>query len=229
MKDEEKVENAKEYKSYLVIRKAIILTIAVCGVMLLLFFVIFHGELSREINDWGSFGCYFSSVTGLLAFLGVLYTAGQAEKRADESREYFRKQLCHAAHRDWFNKFLDTIEELSSLHSKVWILYKIKYKNKTASTKASAGIPQFDEIKILIRAKLRIVDVLLDRTIPLKEDHKELADLIKEYFTSIDGIDSTKPGAEEKVFLAIIKRLGEIVEKTTVMAIKSKKNVYLEE
>lgn len=44
-------------------------------VMLLVYFFQFGGNLSNDHRRWGEFGSYFASVTGLLAFLGVIYTS----------------------------------------------------------------------------------------------------------------------------------------------------------
>jgi len=60
-------------------------------------------DFSDYITDWASFGSYFGSITGLLAFLGVLYTVKQSNERADKAETETVKR----EERDLFFKLLD--------------------------------------------------------------------------------------------------------------------------
>jgi hypothetical protein len=63
-------------------------SILVFSIVMVVIYGIFLGwEPSSDAGDWGNFGSYFASITGLLAFSGVLYTASLSEKRADEEKE----------------------------------------------------------------------------------------------------------------------------------------------
>lgn len=62
----------------------IYLPIAFIFLMLLLYFFKFNGKLSDLSDDWGNFGAYFGSITGLLAFLGVIYTQFKSEERFEK-------------------------------------------------------------------------------------------------------------------------------------------------
>jgi len=73
-------------------------------IMIVLYFVTLIGydnvihfkwEFSKESTDWGYFGSYFASITGLLAFAGVLYTIkiSNENNRASEERGTFFKML----------------------------------------------------------------------------------------------------------------------------------------
>lgn len=51
------------------------------------------GIISDESSDWGAFGAYIGAITGLLAFLGVLYTIRQSSIQAvtrDERDLFFK-------------------------------------------------------------------------------------------------------------------------------------------
>lgn len=71
--------------------QSIILSAAIIGLFLLLFFIIggyiwkFHGGLSEEHQRWGEFGDFFGAIVGLLAFIGVLYTISQAKNQEEQS------------------------------------------------------------------------------------------------------------------------------------------------
>ncbi len=73
------------------------------SLMLIFYCGWFWGKPSDDSGDWGSFGSYFGSITGLLAFAGVLYTAWQSEQRANKAEE----ELARREERDLFFKLLD--------------------------------------------------------------------------------------------------------------------------
>jgi len=61
----------------------------VCVIMLSAYFLYFGVHLHRSfgnVEDWGSFGSYMGSITGLLAFAGVLYTVMEAKKETKEAK-----------------------------------------------------------------------------------------------------------------------------------------------
>ena len=57
----------------------------VCVLMLIAYFTHFNGKFADRSVDWANFGSYFGSITGLMAFLAVLFTAIQSEKRANKA------------------------------------------------------------------------------------------------------------------------------------------------
>ncbi|MBV5283413.1 MAG: hypothetical protein JZU53_13385 [Paludibacter sp.] len=57
----------------------------VCVLMLIIYFFHFNGKFAEKSADWANFGSYFGSITGLMAFLAVLFTAIQSEKRANKA------------------------------------------------------------------------------------------------------------------------------------------------
>ncbi len=62
-----------------------------------------NGIISDESSDWGAFGAYMGAITGLLAFLGVLYTIRQSSIQAvtrDERDLFFRLMDEHRQTRD---------------------------------------------------------------------------------------------------------------------------------
>lgn len=57
----------------------------VCVIMLIVYFFHFNGKFAEKSADWANFGSYFGSITGLMAFLAVLFSAIQSEKRANKA------------------------------------------------------------------------------------------------------------------------------------------------
>lgn len=73
------------------------LLITLVAVIMLLFYY-FHFKdigLSDSTLDWANFGSYFGSITGLLAFAGVLYSINESKKQSKENdeRNIFFKML----------------------------------------------------------------------------------------------------------------------------------------
>lgn len=67
-------------------KNVLLIFIGVIILMIIVYIANFHNGFSSSDNSWGNFGSYFGSFTGLLAFGGVLYTAWQSEKRAEEEK-----------------------------------------------------------------------------------------------------------------------------------------------
>lgn len=63
-------------------------------------------EFAKKSNEWANFGQYFGSITGLLAFAGVLYTAALSEERAKKAEEEMRKR----EGREQFFKLLELLQ-----------------------------------------------------------------------------------------------------------------------
>lgn len=69
------------------------------------------GIISDESSDWGAFGAYMGAITGLLAFLGVLYTIRQSSIQAitRDERELFFKLM--EEHRRAFDSLIYPVHE----------------------------------------------------------------------------------------------------------------------
>jgi len=82
-------------KSWGVIGWAILIFALLSSYMIYIYFDVFHDGYSDDFNKWGAFGSYFASITGLFAFLGVLYTVKQSNEqvKANEERGLFFKML----------------------------------------------------------------------------------------------------------------------------------------
>ena len=81
-------KQSSEKRSFLGI--LVIVIFIICLIMLGAYYYYFRVHLHRgwgNVDDWGNFGNYMGSITGLLAFAGVLYTVMQSEKRAEEAKE----------------------------------------------------------------------------------------------------------------------------------------------
>lgn len=103
------IYNQNHMKEKLIwIRNNVLLTLTfafliVSVIMLGFYFCKFNNGFSTDNEDWESFGSYFASITGLLAFAGVLYTAWQSEQRANKAKE----ESIRREERDLFFKLLD--------------------------------------------------------------------------------------------------------------------------
>jgi hypothetical protein len=69
-------------------------------VMVILYWCNFSYPFSKDQADWGNFGSYMGSITGLLAFIGVLYSIHNANKNATEAKEEAEKVRNEAAAAD---------------------------------------------------------------------------------------------------------------------------------
>ena len=90
-----------------VFRITIAILFSICLIMLWLYFnSVDTSEFSKSSNEWANFGQYFGSITGLLAFAGVLYSASLSEERVKEAKEEMKKR----EERDQFFKLLDLFQ-----------------------------------------------------------------------------------------------------------------------
>lgn len=69
-------------------------------VMVILYWCNFPCPFSKDQADWGNFGSYMGSITGLLAFIGVLYSIHNANKNATEAKKEAEKVRNEAAAAD---------------------------------------------------------------------------------------------------------------------------------
>lgn len=110
-----------------VILASIYVVLAVSLIMLAFYFCKFNDGLSTNNGDWASFGSYFGSITGLLAFAGVLYTAWQsdkrankAEKRTEEAEQKAKEESKLREERDLFFKLLELYQrQVDSISAEV--------------------------------------------------------------------------------------------------------------
>lgn len=78
-----------------ILKYALIITIIFTILLIAVYFYRFHNGLSQEHSDFADFGSYLGSITGLLAFIGVLYTIrdSQMSRQTDNERSRFYKLL----------------------------------------------------------------------------------------------------------------------------------------
>ncbi|MFA6335118.1 MAG: hypothetical protein WCX48_06105 [Bacteroidales bacterium] len=120
-------------------------------------------------------------------------------------------QLLHSANKDWFNTFINLIGELSSLHSRICSLRK-SAPDEFCDAKT--------EIKLLIRSKLSIMRILLDKDNTKKDLDGELIKMIDKYFIDIDS------AAPFDCVPLIIKDLDKIIRKATEISEVAKTKLY---
>lgn len=77
------------------IKYALIGTIIATFILVVVYIYRFHNGLSHDHHDFADFGSYLGSITGLLAFIGVLYTIrdSQVNRQIDSERSTFYKLL----------------------------------------------------------------------------------------------------------------------------------------
>lgn len=79
-------------------------------IMLLLYFVIFNGDLSKDSMEWANFGNYFASITGLMAFSAVLFTAYLSEIQAKDARNETYNVMKASRRRDELDLYFKLLE-----------------------------------------------------------------------------------------------------------------------
>lgn len=111
-------------KNYLFLWIVIGVFTAICGLMLVLYFKTFPKDLSTDSNAWGNFGDYLGSITGLLAFVGVLYSINISEKRANKAEEVSRDRYNEESERNIFFQLLDL--HIKKAESVTWKLDNVE-------------------------------------------------------------------------------------------------------
>lgn len=66
---------------------SIVTLLIICIIMVFIYFKNVSNNFSTTSDDWGNFGGYLGSITGLLAFAGVLYSLQQSNKTHTEDSE----------------------------------------------------------------------------------------------------------------------------------------------
>ena len=123
------MEKNKKQKKTNLLWKISITILFISGIMIVIYISNFFGWLSDDTEDWGNFGSYLGSITGLLAFSGVLFTASLSEKRADEEkgrREQAEKQAIMRDERDQFFKMLGIYQYQIVYLSKKYLQEQLK-------------------------------------------------------------------------------------------------------
>jgi hypothetical protein len=97
MSSEEEVQKNKANRNnrsegFKKMRRLVVVVGLISILMLFIYFLRFNDGLSYDSNNWSAFGSYFGSVTGLLAFAGVLYSSHLSEKRAEEAEARLEQQ-----------------------------------------------------------------------------------------------------------------------------------------
>jgi len=75
-----------------IIKWALIATLLVMLAIIISYFYTFRGGLSDKHQHWGEFGSLFASITGLIAFVGVLWTIydnNKNHKKSEERSDFF--------------------------------------------------------------------------------------------------------------------------------------------
>lgn len=78
-----RVKLKRHFRNSTLLNLSIISLFVICIAMVIAYFCSVSSDFSMSTDDWGNFGSYLGSVTGILAFVGVLYSIQLSEKRAD--------------------------------------------------------------------------------------------------------------------------------------------------
>lgn len=100
------MDNKKWYQKLSSFDFLIIVVLIICVLMIISYFWTFNNKPSEDPQEWGYFGDYFAAVFGLLAFLGVLFTARLSENRAEKAEQESIKR----EERDQFFKLLELFQ-----------------------------------------------------------------------------------------------------------------------
>jgi len=186
--------NIKSIAKKIVTIKLFMLSIGVIALIMLgAYFIYFGLYLHRSfgnVEDWGNFGSYFGSITGLLAFLGVLYSLMESKKETISAKlEADRREVKtteQAVKREEMNLFFRLLE-----------LHKEQFKNVTYTEVIERDnlddkIIIYKDIKAFEMYAFYLNSILVEYAINdciLKMEIKELdgilnsKDVFKKYFT----------------------------------------------
>ena len=102
-----------------IIKCALIATVIFTLILISVYVYRFHHGLSHNHNDFADFGSYLGSITGLLAFIGVLYTIkdSQINRQIDNERSTFYNLLRLYQHQVDINKYTDHQVETTGIEA----------------------------------------------------------------------------------------------------------------
>ena len=158
-KNENRKNRSEGYKKLWVL---VIVVGVISIIMLFFYFLRFNNGLSYDSNNWAAFGSYFGSVTGLLAFAGVLYSSHLSEKRAEEAEARLEQQEEESRKRYVEDSERAIFFQLLELHNKKFLSITYKSYNQIINEKECS---ENDAFKCFIRkfnAYVKIYIVLSD-------------------------------------------------------------------
>ncbi len=97
------MSNNKENRKDTIFSAALVGATIVALILIGIYLYKFHCGISNSHQTFSEFGSYFSSITGLLAFIGVLYSIIQSNKRAEKNEKELKKR----DERSLFFKYLE--------------------------------------------------------------------------------------------------------------------------
>lgn len=149
----------------------VIVVVLISILMVIIYFWKSNDGLSYDSNNWSAFGSYFGSITGLLAFAGVLYSthlsekrAGDAEDRLDKQEKESRKRYVEDSERAIFFQLLELHN--NKLESVVYEVNIINFSNNNKVNNINnSGSKAFknyvEEVNILIARYIVLKDTLI--------------------------------------------------------------------
>lgn len=165
----------------------------ICIFMLISYFFEFHDGFSNDYNKWGAFGSYFGSITGLLAFLGVLYSLILSNRATEEAKKesqikegIAKKETIRREERDLFFKLLELDRDLFNNVKFVECFKEVGHKKENIY----GGIEAFEKFRIQLNNTL-IEYIIYDYMFKMSTD--KLKDILKsenQYYDSILNIKS---------------------------------------
>lgn len=181
-------------------------------IMLFFYFWRFNDGLSYDSNNWSAFGSYFGSITGLLAFAGVLISSYLSEKRADEAEarldqqeEESRKRYVEDSERAIFFQLLELHN--NKLESVVYEVNIINFSNNNKVNNINnSGSKAFknyvEEVNILIARYIVLKDTLIyNSKMDLYNSYGNNKKTLKKIYNDIYGTKKYSVIKEENINL----------------------------
>lgn len=169
--------------------RAICISVVLSVILLMIYAFSVGGNVSTSNADWGNFGSFFGSITGLLAFAGAFYAIDQSNKRMKEAEE-----------RTCYNRFMETYYDIIS---------SIRYKDKVGNEAIidySIDLVFYDFIYMLSHHDNKVFRDLKENKI-LSEDVSKLELLIYSYLSTIyPNLFSTSSPVFDEVSDSIIEK-----------------------
>ena len=151
------------YNYWLNIAIGFILLISIA--MFIYYIINVSTKFSSESNEWGNFGSYLGSITGLLAFAGVLYSI---QKNKDVSSEESKRATLESERATFFN--------LLELHNNIF--KSINYNGKT-------DIEAFKELNSIANVNLNLyLGLYMTKMICGNMNYEKITDIYKQNLKS---------------------------------------------
>lgn len=151
-----------KYRKLNVYERVICLSVGISALLIIIYTFSIGGKFSNSNADWGDFGSFLGSLTGLLAFASALYAIDQSNKRMKEAEE---RSFYNSAVETYYNvvkniRFNDKVgdEAIAEYYERVKILNILFFYIDESSTKIFNNVSkkEMERIRLFFLLLLKI-------------------------------------------------------------------------